>query len=265
MDKAVPKKILEAMNVDGLNRKNVASHLQKYRIYLEKLNEGTLKHSNPFVDEPQVWLGGEMPANSNMGAPESSQHHQELGRHESLPSFVGISSSSNHFTRMNSPFEFGTNSVLPTQSVQHISSQRNLGIPLQQAMVSTCQKMLCLCQCQCQCRMWADLSILAGPMQPYQVVACQVQANASFMVFLAAPLQIYQTMWCSTSQALMIGNVVIPTQMPNGGGATGNLPDGGAVDQQSLGDQVNELPVGTSATQDGAIDDMDDFSFADWI
>lgn len=31
IDKAVPKKILELMAVDGLTRENVASHLQKYR------------------------------------------------------------------------------------------------------------------------------------------------------------------------------------------------------------------------------------------
>jgi SHAQKYF class myb-like DNA-binding protein len=36
IDKAVPKKILELMGVEGLTRENVASHLQKYRLYLKK-------------------------------------------------------------------------------------------------------------------------------------------------------------------------------------------------------------------------------------
>ena len=36
IDKAVPKKILELMSVEGLTRENVASHLQKYRLYLKK-------------------------------------------------------------------------------------------------------------------------------------------------------------------------------------------------------------------------------------
>ncbi|PNH08582.1 Two-component response regulator ARR1 [Tetrabaena socialis] len=38
IDKAVPKKILEIMNVDGLTRENVASHLQKYRLYLKRVS-----------------------------------------------------------------------------------------------------------------------------------------------------------------------------------------------------------------------------------
>ncbi|KAL9226615.1 hypothetical protein vseg_002405 [Gypsophila vaccaria] len=37
IDKAVPKTIMEMMNVDGLTRENVASHLQKYRLYLKRV------------------------------------------------------------------------------------------------------------------------------------------------------------------------------------------------------------------------------------
>ncbi|XP_010419059.1 PREDICTED: putative two-component response regulator ARR21 [Camelina sativa] len=39
LDKAVPKKILAFMNVSYLTRENVASHLQKYRIFLRKVAE----------------------------------------------------------------------------------------------------------------------------------------------------------------------------------------------------------------------------------
>ncbi|RID42624.1 hypothetical protein BRARA_J02495 [Brassica rapa] len=39
LDKAVPKKILEFMNVSYLTRENVASHLQKYRQFLRKVAE----------------------------------------------------------------------------------------------------------------------------------------------------------------------------------------------------------------------------------
>ena len=37
LKKAVPKNILGLMNVEGMTRENVASHLQKYRIYLKKM------------------------------------------------------------------------------------------------------------------------------------------------------------------------------------------------------------------------------------
>lgn len=49
-DKAFPKKIVELMNLPGLTRENVASHLQKYRMCMKRAQEGFTGSSYDFID-----------------------------------------------------------------------------------------------------------------------------------------------------------------------------------------------------------------------
>ncbi|CAJ2666604.1 unnamed protein product [Trifolium pratense] len=121
LDKAVPKKILEIMNVPNLTRANVASHLQKYRIFLrnvaeERIVEGVSQRNNtefPYVknglafqDCDQVRLGKSRLETSdfmdNNGASTSFSSY-DVGQGLMASSF----SSSSLLTR---DFEFGETS-----------------------------------------------------------------------------------------------------------------------------------------------------------
>ncbi|KAL6603068.1 hypothetical protein ACP70R_043429 [Stipagrostis hirtigluma subsp. patula] len=123
IDKAVPKKILERMNVDGISRENVASHLQKYRLYLRRLSLGSFRHSQPFVS-----------TNMNILGTCNCKHHSELGTCQPSPPFAGSLNTGNPFARLNSPSALGSgHGLLPTQSVQLVNSPRSLGININDA------------------------------------------------------------------------------------------------------------------------------------
>ncbi|KAK3123127.1 hypothetical protein QOZ80_8AG0624400 [Eleusine coracana subsp. coracana] len=123
LDRAVPKKILKMMNVRGLGRENVASHLQKYRIYLKKVSSGTFKISNPFANEARLNKWSQI---NLKNGPESYTRKPEQA---ALAFYDSPNSSSNQFACMNSTSAFGTrSSLLPTESVQLTSAKRNLVI-----------------------------------------------------------------------------------------------------------------------------------------
>ncbi|KAJ8535588.1 hypothetical protein K7X08_023308 [Anisodus acutangulus] len=80
---AVPKTIMQLMNVEGLTRENVASHLQKYRLYLKRMqglsNEGPSSSDHLFASTPvpqslQQSGGG----NSNGNGHNSSNGHMPM-------------------------------------------------------------------------------------------------------------------------------------------------------------------------------------------
>ncbi|KAL7000850.1 hypothetical protein U1Q18_002000 [Sarracenia purpurea var. burkii] len=64
IDKAVPKRILELMNVPGLTRENVASHLQKFRLYLKRLS-GVAQQQGVI---PSSYCGGPAEQNAKLGS-----------------------------------------------------------------------------------------------------------------------------------------------------------------------------------------------------
>lgn len=74
VDKAVPKRVLEKMGVQGLTRENVASHLQKYRLYLNRLHEDGKTGQEPQEDTFQNRTGKRFEPTEVARAPT----HQEV-------------------------------------------------------------------------------------------------------------------------------------------------------------------------------------------
>ncbi|KAG2648996.1 two-component response regulator ORR24-like [Panicum virgatum] len=122
IDKAVPKKILDLMNVENITRENVASHLQKYRLYLKRLSADASRQANLTAA-----FGGRNPAYVNMGL-EAFRQYNAYGRYRPVPT-PNHSQSNNLLARMNSP-AFGMHGLLPPQPVQIGHTQNNLSTSL---------------------------------------------------------------------------------------------------------------------------------------
>lgn len=82
---AVPKTIMQLMSVDGLTRENVASHLQKYRLYLKRMqglsNEGPSSSDHLFASTPvpqSLQQSGVGNGNGNSGNGHSSNGHMPM-------------------------------------------------------------------------------------------------------------------------------------------------------------------------------------------
>nr|GMD40936.1 two-component response regulator ARR12-like [Ipomoea batatas] len=114
IDKAMPKRILELMNVEKLTRENVASHLQKYRIYLKRLNSVASQHANMVSV-----LGSADPSYLRMGS---------LNNIGNIPFITGCTqfsdaplrsiSSGSVLTRLNTPSGLGMCGFAPSSMIQ---------------------------------------------------------------------------------------------------------------------------------------------------
>ncbi|CAA0410888.1 unnamed protein product [Arabidopsis thaliana] len=83
---AVPKTIMQLMNVEGLTRENVASHLQKYRLYLKRI-QGLTTEEDPYSSSDQLFSSTPVPPQSFQ---DGGGSNGKLGVPVPVPSMVPI-------------------------------------------------------------------------------------------------------------------------------------------------------------------------------
>ncbi|RZC58958.1 hypothetical protein C5167_006260 [Papaver somniferum] len=126
VDKGVPKRILEYMRIPGLTRENVASHLQKYRIFVKKLVENnryiepsTVKslasrafHSNFATDEPAPM---NLPQNFSQRTPKYSFGSFQSGSGDGNFKGLNTQTHSSHLSAsmVVAGFQLGQSSITP--------------------------------------------------------------------------------------------------------------------------------------------------------
>ncbi|KAK9021860.1 hypothetical protein V6N11_011826 [Hibiscus sabdariffa] len=127
LEKAVPKTILEHMNVRGLTRENVASHLQKYRIFLKRVADRDCFSSKNMFDR---FLKSSFAA----GHPLLTKTAQDYAQMQALQRLRGLSSYPGYggnFSHQN--VGFGQSHLLSQQANKPLFSRNlmnppNLGI-----------------------------------------------------------------------------------------------------------------------------------------
>ncbi|GMI79610.1 hypothetical protein like AT3G10760 [Hibiscus trionum] len=84
INNAVPKTIMQLMSVDGLTRENVASHLQKYRLYLKRMQGLSGGNGGATADPTTDHLFASSPVPPHflhpVPGPQQQHHHHQQQR-----------------------------------------------------------------------------------------------------------------------------------------------------------------------------------------
>ncbi|KAJ3679172.1 hypothetical protein LUZ60_017183 [Juncus effusus] len=106
IDKAVPKKILDKMSVEQLTRENVASHLQKYRLYLKRLSGHAIPRPS------QTGFGSRNSQLIHLSSLESFRNYHNSGRYRQyVPAMPAVRHSPVPYQSPAPVGNFGTNQV----------------------------------------------------------------------------------------------------------------------------------------------------------
>ncbi|CAK8579644.1 unnamed protein product [Lathyrus sativus] len=120
IDRAVPKKIQEIMNVDGLTRGHIASHLQKYRQYLKRENlEKHIRIAQNIMESNNSYGFSSGFNYQPYGGASSSTHHSVPLEMQNQNALFKSSSSSSLWPNNNSHIEQVPNNMLWQQPQEY--------------------------------------------------------------------------------------------------------------------------------------------------